>query len=595
MKFKSLLAVVAVIWATLASCSLPDNPAAGNDPVLQDIVATEVTNISPNFIGSVSGLEAGQKLNKGDEVTLTITAGAWLPFGFDVYNMEHIHVHVGDKVYIPAFPDTADEYAQEVSLTVTIPEEPFSVVVAYAVQQHLKADGYTMHLESNSEGIELLGVSQELKYDYFDCYLRVPEAYTLDKVEFKMGDGEWQNVKSVVGCGLERTDVANVYMVTVRPDYQEVTGDVTLRTSGTQHKRSKITWNNTEYIRTDIPEGYQPNILPESAIGGEQVVAQFYTKDDYYLAGASASVDGIKPECMYYSYVVFTMPEEDVEITLDFREKIAVTYETSAHITSAQIYSDRDIYYGVPVQKAIPGEYVYLFASAEKGFKPLKAINDRGEESNFEIYGEGLDSYGYYASVHVPADATSMTVRAEAVTAHYAGGDNIAFDGGHYYAAGETVSFTVAIPSGKAIESVTAKDSNGADVAVTMDGAYGSFTMPDADVTVTATFKDVEQGANVTIRALYDEDQYRVTSQSTAYYGAIDSEGIQVPGGTTLYISVQDDYGEPFWVGVKIGDSIQYFEAKEDEDTGEYTFGRSFAFTADAVIKVGASKGSVAF
>ena len=86
-----------------------------------------------------------------------------------------------------------------------------------------------------------------------------------------------------------------------------------------------------------------------------------------------------------------------------------------------------------------------------------------------------------------------------------------------------------------------------------------------------------------------------MTSQSTAYYGVIDSEGIQVANGTTLYISVTDDYGEPFWVGVKIGDSVQYFEAQEDEDTGEYTFGRSLVFNANAVIKVGATKSAVTF
>jgi hypothetical protein len=99
----------------------------------------------------------------------------------------------------------------------------------------------------------------------------------------------------------------------------------------------------------------------------------------------------------------------------------------------------------------------------------------------------------------------------------------------------------------------------------------------------------------VNVKALYDDDQYRVTSQSEAYYGAIDSDGIQVANGTTLYISVLDYYGEPFWVGVKIGDSIQYFEAQEDEDSGEYTFGRSFVFTDNSVIKVGSSKSAVTF
>ena len=461
MKIKTLFAVVTMIWITLVSCSVTDN-AADVDPVYNDITATEVTNLTPDFIGSVSGVETGQTLQKGDSITLTLTAGETLWFGFAAYHMEHIHVHVGDKVYIPEFPGNDDEYVQEISLTIPVPDKPFPLVVAYAVQQQCSTDGYTMSLEDNADGVELFGVSKDCKYKYFDCYLRVPDAYTLDKVEFKMGDGEWQDVNTVDGCDFQRTVLDNVYKVMVRPDYLDVTGDVTLRVSGTQHKRSKIIWMNTGHINTDIPEGYQPNNLPESAIGGEQVVAMFYTKADYYLNGATSDVEGLNPECMYRAYVMFTMPEQDVEITLDFKEKIPVFYEASAHISTAQIYNDRDIYYGVPVEKAIPGGYVYLFANAEKGFKPSKAVNDKGEQSDFVIYGDGLDRFAYYAQVHVPEDATKMTVKAEAVAAHYAGGDNVVFDGGHYYAAGETVKFTVTIPSYKQIDTVSAKDSKGA-------------------------------------------------------------------------------------------------------------------------------------
>ena len=590
MKLKAFLAVVGMICTTLLSCSDSDN-----DSTMTEITATEVTNLTPDFIGTISGIEEGQKFSMGDSINLTLTPGDYLMSDFADYHMEHIHVHVGDKVYMPTFPADAEGYAQKISLKVPAPSKSFAVVVAYAVQQQFSDEGYTMSLEDNDEGVQLFGVSQEKKYKYFDCYLRTPDAYTLNKVEFKMGDGDWQDLKAVAGCGFERTAIDHVYQVTVRPDYQNVTGNVTLRISGTQHKRSKITWRNTDFISSEIPEGYEPYLLPDSAIGGEQVVASFYTKDDYYLAGASANIDGVAPECMHRSYVVFTMPEEDVEITLDFREKIAVNYILGDHLTEAKIYSDKDIYYGVPVEKTIPGDYVYLFANASKGYKPSVAVNDKGEKTPFVVYGEGLDRYAYYAQVHVPEDATKMTIQAEAVAAHYVGGSNVAFADGHYYAAGETVKFTVEVPSGKKISSVSAKDSEGHNVALTMDGAYGTFTMPNADVTVTPTFQDINQGANVTIKALYDDEQYTVTSQSTAYYGVIDSEGIQVANGTTLYISVTDDYGEPFWVGVKIGDSVQYFEAQEDEDTGEYTFGRSLVFNANAVIKVGATKSAVTF
>ena len=594
MKFKSFLAAATVMLVALASCVNMDNPADGDTHAGSQVIkATEVANLTPEFIAAVSGIEEGQEFASGSTFTLKLMPGYILWNGFADYHVEHIHVHVGDKVYQPEFPAGA-EYVDELTMTIPVPDKPFGVVVAYAGQQQLADDGFTLRLEDNADGVQLYGVSQELKYKYFDCYLRTPEAYTLDQVEYKMGDGEWQNLAESYGCGFERSyEVDNVYKVTVRPDYQNVTGDVVLRVSGTQHNRSKITWKNTEFINTDVPEGWQSNILPESAVGGETVTAQFYTKEGYYLNGATANVDGVTPQCYYRAYVVFTMPEQDVEITLDFKEMIPVSCELGSHISQAQLYDNPDLYYGVPTAKAIPGEYVYLFANAEQGYKPLKAVNDQGEEAGFVIYGEGLDTYGYYARVHVPEGAASMSVRAEAVATHQVSGANIAFDGGSNFAAGETVTFTVGVPVGQQLDAVTATAQDGSDVAVTMDGTHGSFTMPDADVTVTATFKEIDPSSQVTIKALYDEDEYRVYSQSEAYWGVINSDGITVPAGTALYISVQDDYGMPFWVSVKIGDDVQYYEAQEDEDTGECTFGRSFSFTANSVIKVGGSRSSV--
>ena len=597
MKFKSFLAAATVMLVSLASCVSMDNPAIDSDEAgSQVITATEVANLTPGFIASVSGIEAGQKFVPGSTMTLTLKPGDMLWGGFVDYHAEHIHVHVGDKVYMPEFPADAesDGYAEELKLTVPVPAKPFAVVVAYAVQQQLDANGFTMRLEDNADGVQLYGVSPEQKYKYFDCYLRVPEAYSIDQVEFKMGDGEWQSLAETFGCSFERSyEVDNVYQVTVRPDWENVTGDVLLRVSGTQHNRSKITWKNTEYINLDVPEGWEPNILPESAVGGETVIAQFYTKDGYYLADATANVDGVVPQCYYRAYVMFTMPDQDVEITLDFKEKIPVSSELGSHISKAQLYDNPDLYYGVPTDKAIPGEYVYLFANAEKGYKPLKAVTDKGEESNFIIYGEGLDTYGYYAKVHVAEGATAMSVRAEAVAAYQVSGENIAIDGGNSFAAGETVTFAVGVPAGQQLDGVTAKAQDGTSVAVTMDGTHGSFTMPAQNVTLTATFKKIDPSTQATIKAIYDEDEYRVYSQSEAYWGTITSEGITVPAGTVLYINVQDDYGMPFWVSVKIGDDVQYYQAQEDEDTGEYTFGRSFSFTTNSVIKVGGSRSSV--
>lgn len=606
MKLKSLIVAALMVIVSLVSCSVEDNPSNNENPVMpSEVKLTEVSNLTPSFIAAISGVEVGQELKPGSTVTLTLTPAEILWEGFADYHMQHIHVHVGDKVYIPEFPAGGEMHVQEVKLDITVPDTDFGIVVAYAIQQHLKDDGYMLRLEDNVDGVQLFGVSQELKYDYFDCYLRTPEAYTIDQVEYKIGDGEWIVIDDfTLGCSVSRSyEVDDVYELQIYPKYEEVTGDVTIRVSGTQHKRSKITWKNLDFFNQILPEGWEPIVLPEKAIGGERVTVQFYAKVDYYLAGATANVEGVEVSCIDHYYIQFIMPEEDVEITLNFKEKVPVSYEASANIMMGELYDDNDIYYGVPATKATPGEYVYLFVRASQGYKPSKAINDRGEQFNFVTYGDGNDQYSHYAEVRVPEDATQMTVRAEAVVAYTVSGSNIYFGGGNIFAPGETVQFIVSVPSGQQIDQVTAHDTNGANVAVTMDGTHGSFVMPNANVTVEATFKELDPSQNVTIKAFYDDEEYSVYSQTSPYYGRLTSEGIMVnselvssiPAGQTLYISVSDDYGMPFWVGMKIGSDVQYYQAQEDEDSGEFTFGRSITCTGNTEIKVGSSKSSVTF
>ncbi len=557
---------------------------------------TEVTNLTPAFIGNISGVKPGDKLEKGGTFTLTLTPGEILASGFSAAHMEHIHIHLGDKVFMPSFPKTSEEYIQNLQMEIPVPEAASEIIVAYSVQQKLSADGFTMKLESNKDNVELYGVSPEMKYKYFDCYLRTPDAYTIENVEFRTGNGEWTDINSVTGCRFARSESLDwVYEVSVRPEYKDITGDITLRVKGSQHARYKIIWKNTEYIKTDIPEEYEQNNLPEESIDGEEVVASFWTKDGYYLDGVSTNIDGLFPECISRAYVRFRMPASDVEINLNFREKIPVKYESSEHILSAQIYDKEDIYYGVPTNVAIPGEYIYLFANAEKDYKPSVARNEKGESFKFVTYGSGIDQYGYYAKIKIPADAASSTVSAEASRAYTVSGDSgIVLDKGTLYIPGENVSFQVFVPSGKTIKEITVKQNDGISVECSMDNTYGSFIMPENDVYVDIAFKNIESDNMAHISATYGED-YRVYSQTNPYYQKITEDGFDVPIGTALYINIADDYGMPFWVGIKIGENISYFEAEVDPDFGEATFGKSFIISANTVIKVGGSKESVSF
>lgn len=585
-----------IILASLLACEKSNVPGTVEPEKVQ---INEVLNLTPDFIGSVKGAESGQSYETGDSLTLELTPGETLMSGFYAGLMEHIHVHVGDTVYMPEFPETSEEYVQSLSMKVAVPAKSFGIVVAYAVQQQLTPDGYTMRLEENNDCIVLYGVSPEQKYKYFDCYLRTPDAYTIEKVEFKVGEGEWQDVNAVNGCSFERTESLDwVYNVSIRPDYQNVTGDVSLRVKGSQHARYGIKWLNTEYIKTDIPEGWQPNVLPEESIDGEQVGAQFYTIDGYYLDSVGSNVDGLELQCVARSTVIFTMPASDVEISLNFKKKPEVSYKGGNHISSAEIYDAKDIYYGVPTSDGIPGEAVYLFVNAENGFKPSKAyVSGSDTGYDFVIYGGGLDRYQYYAEVILPENDGPFEITAETVKCYsvLADGTSFVLDGGKNYAEGETVTFQVYVPSGKTLSGVKATGSDGRDVQCTLDNTNGSFVMPACDVTLTATYADANPETTAHISAIYDADEYRVFSQTNPYYQRITSDGFDVPAGTALYINVTSDYGTPFWVGVKIGETVNYYKATEDPDFGDVSFGKAFVFSADAVIKVGSTEASVKF
>ena len=137
MKLKSLIAAALMVIVSLVSCSVEDNPSNNENPVMpSEVKLTEVSNLTPSFIAAISGVEVGQELKPGSTVTLTLTPAEILWEGFADYHMQHIHVHVGDKVYIPEFPAGGEMHVQEVKLDITVPDTDFGIVVAYAIQQH---------------------------------------------------------------------------------------------------------------------------------------------------------------------------------------------------------------------------------------------------------------------------------------------------------------------------------------------------------------------------------------------------------------------------------------------------------------------------
>lgn len=547
---------------------------------------TTFRNLTPDFF-TLSGLEEGQKLNAGEQASVIIkAAGNISTFGPAL--LEHIHLHVNDMVIMP-LESAGFKAGDEIEIPFEVPEGNCDIVACYAGQQQLIDNGFTMTLEPHPNAT-LYGVSPDARYKYFDAYILTDEAYVITSAEFKMGDGEWTDVGSTNGCSISRADngVDNLFNISIRPDYQNVTGDVSVRITGEQHGRYKITWKNADAQYIDL----EKSTLPERSIDGETVYAELYVNNGYYLNGVTAS-DGTTVETMSRAYVRFTMPESDVTIDLDFRNKIPVSSAGGEHVVKSEIYNAPDTYYGVPTTDGIPGEEVYLFAQAEDGYKPAKATTDDGHSFNFVYYGPSHQNLPYYCPVTISEGATSMTASVSCVRAwKVSSKQEVAFDE-DIYAEGETVKFSMKVPVGKKISTVKATSVSGKDIAVTLDVPYGSFVMPAEDVTVTVTYEDISSEDKVTVIAHFDEDQYSVRSSTNWDWNF--SDGFTMDKDATFYMTVYDNYGENFYVGVKIGDTATTYPATMDEDSGEYSFGKAFVATGNVVIKVGPTESSVAF
>ena len=587
---KSFLCRVLISFLALAGCDKV-TPEPDPDPTPGPAVskAAAVMNLTPDFI-SLSGIEEGAENEAGTKLTLTLAPGEILSSGFSAVHMEHIHIHVADTVYMPEFPaGLQEEYVQSLNLEIEVPDTDYEVVACYSVQQKLSENGYTMYLEENEDDIRLYGVSHEKQYSYFDCYLLTPDAYTVTGMEFKVGDGGWRDINETDGCSYGRSElVDNVYRVSVRPDWQDVTGDVTIRVHGEQHGRYGIAWKNAEEQYLDM----EKSIFPSEAIDGETVTAELWVNDEYYLDSAESSVDGTEIEMISRAYLQFEMPASDISITLNILEKIPLSCTESGHVTEAGFYDADDIFYGVPTGMAVPGEFVWLFASAEEGYKPIKAVLGTGETFDFSYYAPGM----YMAEISVPENAKELTASVEiaaACTVSAAEGLDIIFNEGNLYAQGETVSMSIHVPSGQRIKDVTATDSQGGDIPVTLDLPYASFTMPAYDVTVDVAYEDINAGEDVSVIACFDSDIYDVSSSTN--YDWDFSEGFTVTKGSTFYLSVYNYYGENFHVGVKVGENLTVYSADFDDMMWEYSFGKAIVADADVVIKVAATEEEVTF
>lgn len=549
-------------------------------------VAEYEVNVHALTTGFVNAKIKGEETSfaPGESVTLTLSVGSNMSeFAHDASfdHFEHIYVHAGEIVAKPTWKENEDA-CTSTEVSFTMGEGDQDVYVVYSVQQHLKEGGYGCSLSSDStSGIKLLGISPSETYDYIDAYVYGGAGFVATSFEYKIGEGEWAALEdshnqTYIGTTYESLG-SGLYNVTVRPNYQEIAGPVTIRAIGEYKEVYSITYSGLDEDYINVPD----SSLPSSALEGEYVTVTVYAKEGAYIK--EIKVTGLPEENDLYisgGWAYFTMPANNVAIEVVYAMELKINYVASDHIESVQFSRDS---WGSTIYTTIaPGEGFYVLATASKGYQVTKAILNGTTE--FAV------SWGSLY-VSVPADATEVNIalvaeQAYAVTTTVTNGECYTSDAS--YVPGSEVSLSIYPNDDYVLDSITFTDGEGKTVNLAYTYEYYSltFTMPAHALNVAVSFKQAENLFTITF--IYDENAFEVEDNNWNALTTTTTTG-------NLYFSVSS-YNElsSFWMSFDNGTEVTYQEVTGDPEMGEpASYSKTTTFTADTTVRIGETKESV--
>lgn len=390
----------------------PASSDPGSSVVPGDAHEVKVHALSSSYVGAtVKGEETS--FVAGEIVTITLSAGENLTeFTHDATSdhFEQTFVHVGDDIIKPTWA-SGEESCTHTDVTFLMPNEEVDVYVAYCPRQNLKETGYGCTLSSDSsELVKLFGIKPGEKYDCIDAYVYGGPGFVASSFECKIGNDAFRAMEkhtSPTRNGVyyeSRGD--GLYRVTVMPDYEDITGEVTIKVEGKVSSAHSIIYSGLE--ETSI--NYTDSVLPDSAVAGDSAYVHVYCNDGYFVK--NISLRGLASGTYQYisgGIAYFTMPDNDVYVDVTVGANLTINYVQSEHIESVKFTSD--FYGNEPITTIAAGESFYVFATPSTGYEVTKAIlNDTEEFADPTIY-DGI-------WIDVPDDATEVNIKivAEAVT-----------------------------------------------------------------------------------------------------------------------------------------------------------------------------------
>ena len=244
-------------------------------------------------------------------------------------------------------------------------------------------------------------------------------------------------------------------------------------------------------IQFSINGGYDWYDNLSNVAAGETVVISVEPETGYQLQGTptvtptSGTAPTVSGSGNLYSFV---MPESDVTVNATFNctapadptfSVATGTYTTVQNVSISCATAGATIYYTTDGSTPTNSSTQYTGAITINSTTTLKAIAYNGScTSNVTsaTYTMNLPTY----TVTCTTGLTGGSIAANPASA----------------VEGTTITITATPESGYFLATITATDGNNTDVPVTIDGNTGTFTMPNSNVTVTATFT---QGFHVTL------------------------------------------------------------------------------------------------
>jgi len=541
-----------------------------------------IQNLSEDFFTIENTVKADDHFKGNEEVTLTLDAGTILSNGFttESKHLDHIYINVNGVNYKPAFSDGVT-FSNKVDVTFPMPKEDVDIVACYSTQQHLKEDGYSIELV-DSPNVSLYGIDSREKYDYIDCFFMTASGFKITSISYAIGTNDYTEITSDSAGGVYYSKESDgVFALKVRPNGQNLIGNVKVKVSGLIHN-----YHNISY--TGLDEDYinkEESTIPDNGLESDTVRIWLFAKNGCYVSSVSLS-NVLEENILENSngVVSFIMPDSDVSVDIAISLNPTIEVSSTSHVTSASIYDSID--YRNAITNIAPNNTFDVLPVLEEGYLLIGGYIN-GE--NYIDFSTAISTR--YLHFTMPEGISKATISFKVgqqrnITIADSANGSLEMTSGSTATSGETASFKIKPSSGYNIDKIKLTDSNDNDLdtTVTFDAIQGQFIMPDSDVKIVASFKkDEDAKDNYSVLAVTSSDEYIVKDNNFTDL----TKATEYKSGSTLFFTVANDSGNSFWIYATMGENqIINQQADEDPDTGEYGFQKSFTVNGDIKICV---------